>query len=137
MINNNIDKIKSVIYKHGISKSIDIIVGGIDTIKQIYNNNPSEFLNQFNDLTIVETDDKIVYVDKDRLPLFYYYPDEIDGYVSINYDRIWMFFSDVIGLKYSEIQTIINNWLEEIYNIIDLIPLKGQFSSASPVGRYL
>ena len=136
MINNNnhIDKIKSVIYKHGIFKSIDIIVDGIDTIKQIYINNPSEFLNQFNDLTIVETDDKIVYVDKDRLPLFYYYPDEIDGYVSINYDRIWMFFSDVIGLKYSEIQTIINNWLEETYNIIDLIPLKGQFSSASPVG---
>ena len=136
MNNNNkhIDKIKSVIYKHGIFKSLNIIVGGKHTIKQIYINNPSEFLNQFNDLTIVETDDKIVYVDKDRLPLFYYYPDEIDGYVSINYDRIWMFFSDVIGLKYSEIQTIINNWLEETYNIIDLIPLKGQFSSASPVG---
>jgi hypothetical protein len=124
MINNNnhIDKIKSVIYKHGIFKSIDIIVGGKDTIKQIYINNPSEFLNQFNDLTIVETDKKIYYVDKDRLPLFYYYPDEIDGYVSINYDRIWMFFSDVIGLKYSEIQTIINNWLEETYNLRGLTP---------------
>ena len=94
----------------------------MDTIVQAYKDNPLEFLDQFNDLTPVEKDDKIVYVDKDRNPLFYYYPNKENGYVYINREKIWMFFSDVIGLKYSEIQTIINNWLEEAYNIRGLTP---------------
>ena len=124
MINNNkhIDKIKSVIYKHGIFKSLNIIVGGKHTIKQIYINNPSEFLNQFNDLTPVENDDKIFYVDKNGLSLFYYNPDEKNGYVYINYHRIWMFFKEVINIEYSEIQDIINKWLDETYNLTGLTP---------------
>jgi hypothetical protein len=48
------DKIKSTISKYGLSKSLDLIVGGMDTIKQIYINNPSDYLNQFNDLSILK-----------------------------------------------------------------------------------
>jgi hypothetical protein len=133
-INSQSERVKSIVNKYGIGQALELVVGGMDTIINAYQDNPLSYLNQFNDLTQIEKGDKIFYVDKDRLPLFYYFPDEKNGYVYFNYDRIWMFFSDVIGLKYSEIQTIINNWLEETYNIIDLIPLKGQFSSASPVG---
>jgi hypothetical protein len=116
------ERVKSIVNKYGIEQAIEMVVGGPDTIRNAYQDNPLSYLNQFNDLTIVETDNKIVYVDKDRLPLFYYFPDEKNGYVYFNYDRIWMFFSDVIGLKYSEIQTIINNWLEETYNLRELTP---------------
>ena len=67
--NNNINKIKSLIYKYGINRVINMVVNGKHTIKQIYINNPSEYLNQFNDLTILKIDDIIYYVDNDRLPL--------------------------------------------------------------------
>jgi hypothetical protein len=116
------NKIKSTISKYGIELSINMIVGGTDTIKQIYNNNLLEFLNQFNYLIPVENDNKIYYVNKDRLPLFYYYQDEENGYVYINYERIWVFFSKVIGLEYKEIQGIIKNWLDEVYNLSGLTP---------------
>ncbi len=121
-INSQSERVKSIVNKYGIGQAIEMVVGGPDTIINAYQDNPESFLDQFNDLTPVEKDDKIFYIDKDGLPLFYYFPDEKNGYVYFNYDRIWMFFSDVIGLKYSEIQTIINNWLEVTYNISGLTP---------------
>ena len=122
-INSQSERVKSIVNKYGIGQALELVVGGPDTIRNAYQDNPSSYLDQFNNLTIVETDDKIVYVDKDGLFLFYYFLDEKNGYVYFNYDRIWMFFSDVIGLKYSEIQTIINNWLEETYNLRELTPV--------------
>jgi hypothetical protein len=121
-INSQSERVKSIVNKYGIDKAIEMVAGGPDTIRNAYQDNPSEFINQFNNLTPVEKDDKIYYVDKDRLPLFYYFPDEKNGYVYFNYDRIWKFFSDVIGIDYDETQTIINNWLEEAYNIRGLTP---------------
>ena len=116
------DRVKSIVYKYGIKQAIELVVGGVDTIRQAYEDNPLEFLNQFNDLTSFEKNSIIFYVDKDRNPLFYYYPNKENGYVYINNNRIWVFFEKVIGLKYSEIQTIINNWLEETYNLRGLTP---------------
>ncbi len=109
----NINKIKSIIYKHGIPKSIDMLVGGKNTIRQVYQDNPSDFLNLFNNLIPVEKNDGIYYVDKDRLHLFILE----NKHVYINYERIWMFFSEVIGLKTTEIETIIKNWFENTYNL--------------------
>ena len=122
-VDSKSDRVKSMVKKFGIDRSIELVVGGMDTIINAYQDNPESFLDQFNDLTPVEKDDKIYYVDKDRLPLFYYFTDEKNGFVFINYHRIWMFFEEVIGLEYSETQVIIKNWLEEVYDIKGLIPL--------------
>jgi uncharacterized protein (UPF0371 family) len=116
------DKIKSIINKYGIEQSLDIIVGGKDTIRQIYQDNILEFLNQFNDLTKVEEDGRIYYVDKDRSALFFYNQTKKDGYAYIHYYKIWLFFSDVIVIKSEEIQSIIKNWLKQTYNINGLTP---------------
>ena len=91
-----------------------------DIIKRAYQDNPSEFLEQFNDLTRVEKDGEIYYVDKDRLPLFAYSEDRKNSIVWVSYTRIWYLFSDVIGLEYEEIQGIIKDWLEEVYNLTGL-----------------
>ena len=116
-INSQSERVKSMVKKYGIDQAIEMVAGGIDTIKQAYKDNPESYLNQFKDLTPVEKDDKIFYVDKNGSPLFYYFPNKKNGYVYINYDRIWMFFSNVIELKYSETQDIIKNWLEDTYNL--------------------
>ena len=135
-MNNNINhnnKIKSIISKYGIDKSLDLIVGGMDTIKQIYINNPSEFLNQFNDLTPIEMDGQIIYVNKDRIPLVMYNQNKKYRSVWIDYYRIWMFFSEVIDMKTEEIQSIIKNWLEQTYNITGLIPNEWYLDARQPL----
>ncbi len=115
-------KVKSAVNKYGIGHTIKLFDGSFDVIKRAYQDNPSEYLNQFNDLKIVERDKIIFYVDKNGIPLFYYKPDEKNGYVYINYNRIWVFFSNVIGFKFIEIQGIINNWLSQTYNLRGLTP---------------
>jgi len=117
-------KVKSMVNKFGIKETLRLFDNNSDIIKRAYQDNPSEFLNQFNDLTPVDNNGMIFYVDKDKEPLFHFYSDEEYGYVSINYDRIWDFFDNVIGLKRSEIQGIIKNWLEETYNLKGLIPIQ-------------
>ena len=80
---------------------------------------------EFGDLTPVEKDDKTFYVNKDRLPLFYHY--ELMGsendLVYINYNRIWVFLEDIFGLDYSQIEDILNVWLEQTYNLRGFTPV--------------
>jgi hypothetical protein len=120
-------KVKSMVNKYGIEETLRLFDDNADIIKHAYQDNPLEFLEQFNDLTRIEKGNMIYYVDNDRTPLIYYYMDKINGYVYINYDRIWSFFEDVIGLKRSEILNILKNWLEETYNIRALTPLPLEF----------
>ncbi len=77
---------------------------------------------EFGDLTKVVKDDKTFYVDENRIPLFYYYQDEKNGNVYINYDKIWTFFEDIFGLYYLQTRKILTIWLEETYNLRGVIP---------------
>ncbi len=98
---------------------------GDEIIKQAFIDDPSSFLDQFNNLNPVEKDDKIYYIDNDNLPLFYYYiveQESKDGYYFINYYRIWLFFDDIMGYNYTEIQEIIKEWLGTTYNLRGLTP---------------
>jgi hypothetical protein len=115
-------KVKSMVNKFGIEYTLDFFDGDSDIIRRAYQDNPSEYLNQFNNLTPIEKGNKIYYVDEDGLALFYYYPDRINGYAYSNYDRVWVFFENIMRLERSEIKYIINNWLEKTYNIKGLIP---------------
>ena len=80
---------------------------------------------EFGNLTPVVKNDKTFYVDKDRLPLFYYYQNEKNGYVYINYERIWVFFESIFGLNYLQTQEILTIWLGETYNLRGVTPKKG------------
>jgi hypothetical protein len=117
-------KIRSTVEKLGLNQSLEIF--GEDIIKQAYIDNPLLFLNQFNNLKLVEQDDEIYYVDNDNLPLFSYYKKDQEsknGYYYINYIRIWLFFSEVMGYNYTEIQKIMKEWLGTTYNLRGLTPL--------------
>ena len=116
------ERVKSIVNKYGIEQALELVVGGIDTIRQVYQDNPESFLYNFNDLTPVEKNGKIYYIDKDGNPLFYYFYPYKNNDIYIDYTNIWAFFEDVIGLKDTEIKEILKNWLEEIYNLTGLIP---------------
>jgi hypothetical protein len=82
-----------------------------------------KWLNKkFGDLTKVVKDDTTYYVDKDRLPLFYYYQDSKNEYVYVNHYRIWVFFEDIFGLNSLQTKEILTIWLEQTYNLRGLTP---------------
>ena len=84
---------------------------------------------EFGDLTKVLKDGRIFYVDEERKPLFYYNGESKDGYVHINYDRIWVFFEDIFGMDDSQIKEILTIWMEETYNLRGATPLQIEFNS--------
>ena len=116
------ERVKSMVNKYGINRSIELVVGGMDTIKQVYQDNPESYLDQFNDLIPVEKDDIIYYVDKDNMPLFQILNME-NRFIYISNKRIWWFFSEVLNLDYDEIAYIITKWLKEVYGITGFKPL--------------
>ena len=117
-------KIRFAVEKLGVKQSLEIF--GNDILKQVYIDNPLSFLDQFNNLTPIEDDDEIYYVDNDNLPLFSYSKKEQEsenGYYYINYYRIWLFFEDVMDYDYTEIQEIMKEWLGTTYNLRGLTPV--------------
>jgi hypothetical protein len=77
---------------------------------------------EFGNLTSVVRDDRTFYVDKDRLPLFYYYQDEKNEWVYINYDRLWSLLESVFSMKDLEIRELLEVWLEDTYNLRGYTP---------------
>ena len=117
------ERVKSMVKKFGLEQAIEMIVGGMDTIAQAYKDNPLEFLDQFNDLTIVETGDITYYLDEDRTTIFYI--ESGQDKININPRKVWDFFW--VGMKYSynEIRNIMLNWLKEKHGITGLTPFIG------------
>jgi len=70
-VDNRSERIKSIVKRYGLKQSIDMVAGGINTIKQAYHENPYEFLEQFNNLKRVERDDyfntRIYYMDENMV----------------------------------------------------------------------
>ena len=73
--------------------------------------------NKFSDLTKVVKGDRTFYVDDVGKIIFYYFEYSKNKYVYINYDRIWVFFEDIFGLRVLQIREILKVWLEETYNL--------------------
>jgi len=77
---------------------------------------------EYGNLTKVVRDDETFYIDKDRLSLFYYYQDKKNGYIYINYDRIWSFLESVFSMNHLEISELLKVWLEDTYNLRGVTP---------------
>jgi hypothetical protein len=77
---------------------------------------------EFGNLTPMVRDERTFYVDKDRLPLFFYYQNQKNGWVYINYDRIWLLLESVFSMNDLEISELLEVWLEDTYNLRGLTP---------------
>jgi hypothetical protein len=78
---------------------------------------------EFGDLTKVVKNGRVFYVDEDGLPLFYYQKNKKNGYVYINYDRIWSLIGNIFGLDDSQTREILTICLEDIYKLRGYIPV--------------
>lgn len=118
-------KIKLVVEKLGLKESREMF--GDDILKQVYIDNPSSFLNQFNNLKPTEKGIRVYYLDNDNLLLFHYFKEEQEsknGNYYINYFRIWSFFEEVMNYDDTEIGEIMEEWLGSTYNLRGLTPFK-------------
>ena len=92
---------------------------------------------EFGNLTPVVKGERTFYVDKDRLPLFYYYQDQKNGLVYVNYVRIWSFLGSVSIIKDLEIKGLLKVWLEDTYNLRGVTPRSSTTQQLLWVGGYL
>jgi hypothetical protein len=117
MMNNLKEKLQNIVKEHGWKRGV-ISVGDKHLVKLGFNNDPMEFLNLFNDLDVVQSEEKpdwtlFRYKPKENLMIY----DRKNEYVYINFDKIWSFLSEGFGLNYSEIQGLTEMWLDEVYNL--------------------
>jgi hypothetical protein len=82
---------------------------------------------EFGNLTPIVKDHRTYYVDKDRLPLFFYCHNKENELIYINYNRIWSFLESVFSMNDLEISGLLKVWLEDTYN------LRGYTPATTPV----
>ena len=85
---------------------------------------------EYGNLTKVVRGDRTFYINKDRLPLFYYYQDQKNGWVYVNYVRIWSFLESVFSMNHPEISELLKVWLEDTYNLRGLKPTLLSFTNS-------
>jgi hypothetical protein len=98
------------------------LVGGIFNLLTLLNiTEPSEFLEYFNDLDVVqsqENPDLILFRYKEGKNLMVYVRKLNKVYIS--YLDIWSFLSIFFGYEIDEIEKTLKKWLSETFNITDV-----------------
>jgi hypothetical protein len=112
------EKLRNLIKKVGF-ESTTRVVGSLDKTFEIFDiKEPMDFLNLFNDLESVqseEDEDWVLYRYKKGHNFMIY--DRKNDYVYINYYEIWSVLENKFGLNYFEIQELTKRWLDEVYNL--------------------
>jgi hypothetical protein len=102
------------------------LVGGIENLKKLTGiETPMEFLNLFNDLDVVQSEEDhsltLFRYEKGKNMVVY---DKENGCANVNYDNIWVFLGEGFGLKYNEIKGVMKEWLSEVYNLRGVTPFE-------------
>jgi hypothetical protein len=125
----------NTIKDEGFSSASEMVGGDKNLIKVLGVKTPMDFLNLFNDLDVVQNEKK------QDLTLFRYKPyhnlmiyDKKTGVVYVSYKDIWSVLKSNFGINYSEIQVVIKEWLDEVYNLRGVTPQQGFSNLDTPVG---
>ena len=104
-------------------KSVSNMIGFENLYKIGFDNNPMEFLNLFNNLDIVQSEEDVYLTlyrfEKGNNMMIY---DKKNEHIHIKLDVIWSFFSVGIGFNNNKTQEIMNKWLGEVYNLRGVTP---------------
>jgi hypothetical protein len=116
------DVLKKHVLKNGWKEVADRI-GGFDNLyKHAFNNDYNEFLKLYSKLEVVQSEEEpnwmLYRFEKGKNIMIY---DKKNEYFYINHDVIWSFFELGIGLEYDEIWKIMKKWLDEVYNLRDVM----------------
>jgi hypothetical protein len=110
--------LKQQVKEFGFKDIAELVGGAENLVKLGFNNDPMEFLNMFNDLDVVqseEMEDWTLFRYRKHKNLMVY--DRENDEVYVNHYKIWLFLEDGFGLTYDETQSLIETWLDEVYNL--------------------
>ena len=110
--------LKQQVKEFGWEDTAELVGGAENLVKLGFNDDPMEFLHLFDDLDVVQSEEKqdwtlFRYKKHENLMIY----DRKNDEVYINYYEIWSVLEDKFGLKYSEIQRLTKIWLDEVYNL--------------------
>ena len=121
---NHKEILRQKVLKHGW---IDVAerIGGVDILyKHAFNNDYNEFLDLFNNLEVVQSEQEpnwtLYRFEKGKNIMIC---DKENETVYVNHHIIWSFFRNGIGFNYGETQDIMEKWLDEVYNLRGIRPL--------------
>ena len=104
--------------------SVSEMVGGDKVLFKILDiKTPMDFLHLFDDLDVVQSEknqDRTLFRYKPYHNLMVY--DRENDWVYVSYEDIWAFLKSNFGLNRTEIQELIKEWLDEVYNLRGVTP---------------
>ena len=136
LINENIKQtLKQEVKMSGWEDTASLVGGTENLISIAFNNNPMEFLNLFNDLDVVQSEERqswslFRYKKHENLMIY----DRENGEVYIDYNKIWSVLWHVFGLNIDEIQSLTEKWLGEVYNLRGITTQVEEMSTMLRVG---
>ena len=115
-------RVKMMVEKLGLKDAIKMFGDNTNIIKHAYENNLLDYLNNFKDLEVVESEkypnsiffkkNGVVVMQQDMKYKRFWF----------DYDNIWSFFESFFGMKYQQIQGVLKQWLEETLNLEGYTP---------------
>jgi len=125
--NNNLKVLlKQVINLKGVGLAFKSVNGFDNFVKIMDVDSPRDFLDLFNDLDQVQSEEY------PRFTLFRYQPkhnlmiyDEINDIVYIDYEIWGVVLSEQYRIRHREIKELTKEWLDEVYNLRGIIPEGG------------
>ena len=120
------DSLINILKTDGLESAADLVGGSKNLMKLLKIKTPMDFLNLFNDLDIVQSEQRphwtlFRYVKGKNMVVY----DKKNEYTYVNYDDIWSFLENNFGLNYIEIQGVMKEWLSEVYNLRGVTPIPG------------
>tara|TARA_R110000868_G_scaffold198578_1_gene445133 strand:- start:210 stop:647 length:438 start_codon:yes stop_codon:yes gene_type:complete len=123
-------ELQSMVKDIGWELTAKIVNGPKKLAKLAFNNSPMEFLNLFNDLDVVESDeapDSNLYRYEEGNNIMIY--DRQRGSLYVNFKFTWLFLKEAFGLREVELEQLTQEWLTEAYNLNLRISKIGKFSN--------
>jgi hypothetical protein len=112
------DRLKSMVKQMGWKTASKSVGGPKNLAKLGFNNNPMEFLNLFNDLDVVQSEEASYWVlyryEKGNNLMIY---DREDDDVSVSNDVIWLFLKEGFKVNLYKRQEVMGEWLDKVYNL--------------------
>ena len=113
------DKVLQMVKTEGWEDTCQTLgLSGEELAQMFFNNDPMEFLNQYNDLDVVQSELEpnwtlFRYKPKNNLIIY----NRKGDVIYIGYRVIWSFLQQGFDLNYDEIQELTLRWLAETYNL--------------------